>query len=344
MHNGKGKGTKNDDGMIRVYRDDPDKPSEPPIQIFETKEAKQWISEIKFSPDGRTLAVGSHDNSVYLYGVNKQFKRKGKFSKHSSYITHIDFSSDSKVMQTNCGAYELLFSDVSNGKQIMKSEALKDVHFNTSWTCPLGWPVLGIWAEGMDGTDINAVDVHFKNKLLATGDDFGKVTLFIYPCIAFAEKAIPHGGDGGIEFTGHSSHVTCVRWVEANGNHPYLISTGGEDKCVFQWKCHTDGEVPFPSSSANVRTSKDENSSSSTEKDSGDGGMGVPTGGDEFMAVKPWLGAIVSPSVFDPEKQPSEDELKSKEDIYRAALGEYCDVHQGVELDKKIEIKKIVKS
>ena len=333
---GYGKGKGKEDGMIRVYRDDPDKPNAPPVQIFETKEAKQWISEIKFSPDGRTLAVGSHDNSVYLYSVNKQFKRKGKFSKHSSYITHLDFSSDSKVMQTNCGAYELLFSDVSSGKQIMKSDALKDVHFDSSWTCPLGWPVLGIWAEGMDGTDINAVDVHFKNKLLATGDDFGKVTLFIYPCIAFAEKGIPHGGDGGIEFTGHSSHVTCVRWVEAN-NHSYLISTGGEDKCVFQWKCHTDGEVPFPSASSlsnnNSRAHEDEKS---TDKDSG--GMGVPTGGDEFMAVKPWLGAIISPTVFDPDKQPSEDELKSKEEIYRAALGEYCDVHQtSDQLEKKIE-------
>jgi hypothetical protein len=40
----------------------------------------------------------------------------------------------------------------------------------------------------MDGTDINAIDrsnnSYAKNmKLLATGDDKGKVNLFEYPCV-----------------------------------------------------------------------------------------------------------------------------------------------------------------
>ena len=106
---GFGCGNKKDkkDGMFRIYRNDP---SGPPTLVNETKEAKQWISEIKFSPDGRTLAVGSHDNSVYLYGGELQeFKRKGKFSKHGAFISHFDFSSDSKVLASNCGAYEILF-------------------------------------------------------------------------------------------------------------------------------------------------------------------------------------------------------------------------------------------
>ena len=41
---------------------------------------------------------------------------------------------------------------------------------------------LGIWPEGSDGTDINAVARSFNNNLLATGDDFGMVNLFKYPC------------------------------------------------------------------------------------------------------------------------------------------------------------------
>jgi len=61
---GFGKGKTKEDGMFRVYRDDP----QAGISLmYETKETKQWISEIKFSPDGRTLAVGSHGNSDQFY-------------------------------------------------------------------------------------------------------------------------------------------------------------------------------------------------------------------------------------------------------------------------------------
>ncbi len=31
------------------------------------RDSKQWIQEVKFSADGATFAVGSHDNIIYLY-------------------------------------------------------------------------------------------------------------------------------------------------------------------------------------------------------------------------------------------------------------------------------------
>ena len=39
----------------------------------------------------------------------------------------------------------------------------------------------GIWPEGSDGTDVNTVGRSNNRKVLATGDDFGKVNLFTYP-------------------------------------------------------------------------------------------------------------------------------------------------------------------
>jgi hypothetical protein len=38
------------------------------------------------------------------------------FKGHSSYLTGVDFSVDSKFMQSTCGAYELLFWDVESGE------------------------------------------------------------------------------------------------------------------------------------------------------------------------------------------------------------------------------------
>ena len=53
----------------------------------------------------------------------------------------------------------------------------------------------GIWSEGADGTDINAVARSHDGKLLASADDFGKVHLFSYPCCQ--PRVSPCGGLAG---------------------------------------------------------------------------------------------------------------------------------------------------
>jgi WD40 repeat protein len=203
-----------------------------------------WISDIKFSPKGTMLAMGSHDKRLYVYNVpadvespgawKEAFKHvKYAFNKHSSAITHFDFSEDEQYFQTNCQAYELLFGEAATGKQKTSATELRDYNAPTSrdseeywstWTCTLGWPVQGIWTEGADGSDINAVDRSLIYNLVVTADDFGLVKLFRYPCVDDGAKCNT--------YQGHSSHVTNVRWTK--GEH--LMSVGGNDKCLFVWK------------------------------------------------------------------------------------------------------------
>jgi WD40 repeat protein len=92
-----------------------------------------------------------------------------------------------------------------------------------------GWSVLGIWPPGVDGSDINTVDRSSDGQLLATGDDFGDVKLFRSPCAVEQAKFKV--------FSGHSSHVTTVRWTasESYEGSQFLISTGGNDRCIFVW-------------------------------------------------------------------------------------------------------------
>ncbi len=74
---------------------------------------------MKYSPDEKRLAVGSHDNIIYIFAVNgDQYSLQGKLQGHNSFITNLDWSKDGKNIQSNCGAYELLFWDVEKKTQI----------------------------------------------------------------------------------------------------------------------------------------------------------------------------------------------------------------------------------
>ena len=61
--------------------------------------------------------------------------------------------------------------------------------------------------------------------VLATGDDFGRVKLFKFP------SCQPKASCG--KYQAHSSIVTNVRFTK-DGN--YLISTGGDENSIIQWK------------------------------------------------------------------------------------------------------------
>ncbi len=110
-------------------------------------------------------------------------RRPYVFRAHHSFISHLDFSRDGKFLQSNCGGYELLFCDTATGTQVRSAKALRDVPW-LSWTCPLGWPVQGIWPEYADGSDINAVCASHAQTFIATGDDHATVKVFRYPCVA----------------------------------------------------------------------------------------------------------------------------------------------------------------
>lgn len=74
---------------------------------------------------------------VILLGLEVKLDLRSVFSKHNSVINHIDMSQDARFMQSNCSGYELLFADLTSGKQITSASELKDIKWDT-WTCTLG--------------------------------------------------------------------------------------------------------------------------------------------------------------------------------------------------------------
>ena len=123
--------------------------------------------------------------------------------------------------------------------QITSSYAMRDAAWN-SYTCTMGWPVQAIWRPESDGTDVNACSKAAGSEAIATGDDFGMVRLFRYPCIRGGGR-----GKGPLppskNYRGHMSHVMNTRFL-AHDTH--LISVGGNDAAVFQWRhCNHDGST-----------------------------------------------------------------------------------------------------
>ncbi|KAM4542386.1 echinoderm microtubule-associated protein-like 1 isoform 6-T6 [Odontesthes bonariensis] len=190
-------------------------------------DGNEQLSVMRYGPDGNFLAIGSHDNYIYIYAVaenGKKYSRVGKCSGHSSFITHLDWSVDSQYLVSNSGDYEILYWIPSVCKQVVSVETTRDIEWVTC-TCTLGFQIFGLWPEGSDGTDINAVCRSSNKSLLVTGDDFGKVHLFSYPCSQFRAPSHVYGG--------HSSHVTNVTFLYDDS---HLVSTGGKDMSVLQWR------------------------------------------------------------------------------------------------------------
>lgn len=94
-------------------------------EVAYRKDCKSECTEVKFSPSNEMIALGAHDDSIYLYscqlsltstGQGRNSKTVGtcllralhRLRGHSSTITHIDWSYDSKLLRSTCQAYELL--------------------------------------------------------------------------------------------------------------------------------------------------------------------------------------------------------------------------------------------
>ena len=215
------------------------------------------ITDVKYSPDGALLAAACHDNNIYLFeaggagggdgqpggakggggGGAGAYKRLAVCRGHSSFVTHIDFSRDGTVLQSNDAAHEILYWATDTGKQITNAYGLRDKTWET-FTCVLGWPVLGIWDGVGENCEINALarsrasgqstgGSGSGSAVLATAGDHASVRLARYPCLKGAETRVYHA---------HCTPPTCMRFLADDSK---LLTCGGKDACFFQW-AHRD--------------------------------------------------------------------------------------------------------
>ncbi|KAM6160653.1 echinoderm microtubule-associated protein-like 3 isoform 1-T1 [Erethizon dorsatum] len=196
--------------------------------VSDVTDGNEQLSVVRYSPDGLYLAIGSHDNTIYIYSVSSDGAKSSRFGRcvgHSSFITHLDWSKDGNFIMSNSGDYEILYWDVAGGCKLLRNRYESRDREWATYTCVLGFHVYGVWPDGSDGTDINSLCRSHNERVVAVADDFCKVHLFQYPCArAKAPSRV---------FAGHGSHVTSVRFTHDDA---YLVSLGGKDASIFQWR------------------------------------------------------------------------------------------------------------
>jgi WD40 repeat protein len=194
--------------------------------LYSTQDSKRWIERMVYSPNGKYLAIGDHEQQVHVYATSADGKYKfiGKCVGNSSYIMALDWTDDSTMIRTNSGAYEYLFYKIPDCKQDTHGgTTTRDAHWNSN-SDKLGWYVAGIYPPGAKGTDINSVDRSISEKYVASGDDWGLVKIYRYPCRENAKC---------LALRAHSEHVVRVKWGFADN---YIFSIGGQDKAIMLWK------------------------------------------------------------------------------------------------------------
>ena len=66
---------------------------------------------------------------------------------------------------------------------------------------------------------------------MVASDEFGRLKLFRFPCVT--------KGAAYCDYRGHGPHVTKVCFTVEDS---HVISVGGSDRCVFQWRVDADDE------------------------------------------------------------------------------------------------------
>lgn len=118
--------------------------------------SSRWIEIINFSPNGKYLAVGNHDSTIYIYDT-VHYKHLHSLHGHTAAILDIDWSDDSQYIRTFSLSYDILYYNPAKGVRITDAEPLKDYKWETQ-TCLQGYNVTGIWNSSYGSVnDINNI-------------------------------------------------------------------------------------------------------------------------------------------------------------------------------------------
>ena len=198
---------------------------------LERKDRKKAINEVRYSTNGKMLAVAGDDAQILVYDVLSDYEWIGTCVGHKGPVTSIDWSTDSKLLQSDDTLGHHLYWDVESCKEVLVAAEIRDSEWVT-WTCIMGWPVQGIAPKFQGPLGINATCRSSFGDALASVDDWGMLKLFRFPCITPGARCKRYGG--------HSARVGKVRF---SFEEKTVLSTGNIDGLIIQWRYLSSGKL-----------------------------------------------------------------------------------------------------
>jgi len=185
--------------------------------MFQGRDSKSWVRDIRFSPDGESLAVACDDGRIYIYAATRGFNLASTchHKNHSAGILSMDFSLDCSFVRCVDSSYNYQVYTCVSG------EPVDEVIRNCKWAthrCHLGWGLQGLWD---DTSDVLSCADH-DDAIVVSGTKTGDIRAANFPCVQFAQGRV----------TRHPGHSGCVSRVILAKN---VFTTGAHDSSLFVW-------------------------------------------------------------------------------------------------------------
>ena len=195
-----------DKGRIHVFNLSEDPTLAPPNNVqprfhaVVTSDLKTNVTVVSFSPDGNLLAAGDGVGNLELFKTkpggpkNRTYRKRSKCVGHASGVLHIDWSVCSGIVKSSSTSYEVLCHAAPSGVRLTREPRFSVDARETSltkgrdergawhtWCTPLGFELMGLWRDGMDGTSINGAWRFGDGKHVVSCDDDGTLRVLNFP-------------------------------------------------------------------------------------------------------------------------------------------------------------------
>ncbi|CAK4077358.1 unnamed protein product [Aphanomyces euteiches] len=253
---------------------------------------------LAINADGTTLAICS-ENVVYMYNTD-DWASKGKCRSKDPAVSfsHFDLSSSGEWLQVATTKGELIYYDTNSSVENTRLGALKDVQWAT-FTSIYGWAVQGVWPIKKNFYDVVALNRNRASTILVAGDQYGHVRLYKYPCLPATNLCHQYSG-----------HCGRISHVEFSMDDQFVVTSGEEDRCLFQWRVENEANEPTPPEFEYHATSDDEveltppSERNHFEEASNVGDYAIDAlihqGEQDSVVVeepvKPWVGSCIPPA------------------------------------------------
>jgi len=203
------------------------------IPLANAKNELEGIEGLRWSPDNKFLAAAHGDAHCYIIAVNADEKgdkitlKQWKGFNHRAAPSHVQWSADGAFVKCLTRDYEVAHWLLDYGKKTAEFITKIPDPDKVEWQddpIVAGWDVQGLYQKGWDGTDLNDTALSNDKTLIASGDDFGTVRLHNYPAV---------DPEAGTAYNGHAEFVVGVDFLLDDS---CLLSVGGADMSIFQWK------------------------------------------------------------------------------------------------------------